>query len=95
MGKQVTISGKRWQLVERSQLANRGDVDSPDTPGKQIRISRDLEGEERLEVIVHEITHCAFWQIDELAVEEFGRDLARILYRKLGYRRPEDLEREG
>jgi len=90
MSKRVTISGKHWQLVERSGLANRGDVDSPTTPGKQIRIAKELEGEERLEVIIHEVTHCAFWHLDEEVVEIFGRDLARILYRKLGYRETDE-----
>ncbi len=65
-------------------MANRGDCDPPNQPGKEIRISSALRGEERPEVLIHELVHAAGWHIDEMFVERFARDAARALWR-LGY----------
>ena len=81
----IAILGKRWRLRFAPNLANRGDCDPPQQPGKEIRISTALRGEERLEVILHELLHCASWHIDENFVEAFSADAARTLWR-LGYR---------
>jgi hypothetical protein len=83
---QVRILGKRWVLRFVPSLGgNRGDCDPPDRPGKEIRIAAGLRGEERLEVLVHELVHAAGWHIDEEFVERFASDVACILSR-LGYR---------
>jgi hypothetical protein len=83
---QVRMLGKRWRLRLVPNLgANRGDCDPPERPGKEIRIAAGLRGEERLEVLVHELVHAAGWHIDEAFVERFARDVARVLWR-LGYR---------
>jgi hypothetical protein len=44
-----------------------------------------LRGEERLEVILHELIHAADWRLDESFVEPFAADAAAALVR-LGYR---------
>lgn len=87
----LTILGKYWRLRFAPNLANRGDCDPPNKPGKEIRIGSSLRGEERLEVLLHEMLHAAGWHIDEGFVEEFARDAARAVWR-LGYR---DLQEEG
>ncbi len=79
----------------RHGMAARGDVDAPHRPNKQIRIRADLKDEERLEVIIHEITHAAIWDASEETVTEFSHDLARILYRHLAYRGREAGKEEG
>jgi hypothetical protein len=66
-------------------MANRGDCDSPETPGKEVRVSSALRGEERLEVVIHELIHASGWHIDESYAEQFAADVARVLWR-LGYR---------
>lgn len=82
---QVSVQGKRWNLrFPRLQTA-RGDCDSPDKPNKQIRIDARLSGEERLEVIIHELLHAGGWHRSECYVEQEAKDIARILWR-LGYR---------
>ena len=48
-------------------------------------MSSSLRGEERLEVLIHELVHAASWHIDETFVEQFARDAARALWR-VGYR---------
>ena len=87
----VSIRRRIWNLVFRGNLKNRGDCDRPDAPNKQIRVSSRLRGQHRLEIILHECLHAAFWDLDEEAIEQVGHDLARILW-KLGYRDGEETE---
>lgn len=83
--KRLTILGKVWRLRFAPNMANRGDCDPPNRPGKEIRISSALRGEERLEVLIHELVHAAGWHIDEAFVEQFAADTAHVLWR-LGFR---------
>jgi len=87
----VTIGGKRWNLEfvrirprTGEEFADNGNIDSPDTRQKKIRINRTLRGEKRLDTIIHEILHAADWNKDESWIEEISTDIARILT-KLGY----------
>lgn len=83
----VKILGRFWKLVfgglRRPDL---GRCDAPNQVGKRIRINSTLKDLEELDTIIHEVFHAGFWHVDETVVEEFGTDLARILW-KLGYRR--------
>jgi hypothetical protein len=81
----VKILNKLWNLRFAPNLANRGDCDPPTAPGKEIRISSRLRGEESLEVVLHELVHAAGWHIAEEFVGQFAHDAARALWR-LGYR---------
>jgi hypothetical protein len=81
----IKVLGKLWRLRFAPNMGDRGDCDEPDQRGKEIRIASSLRGEERLEVLIHEIVHAAGWHIDETFVERFARDAARALWR-LGYR---------
>jgi hypothetical protein len=82
----VRMLGKDWRLRFVPNLgANLGDCDPPDRPAKEIRIAAGPRGEERLEVLIHELVHAAGWHIDEGFVERFAADAARVLWR-LGYR---------
>ena len=82
----VTVRGRRWRL-EFARLKNmRGVCDSPDMQDRRIRIAKRLEGEEQLDVTLHELLHAALWDLDEEAVDETATDLARVLW-KLGWRR--------
>ena len=82
---QVRILGKLWSLRFVPLRLFRGDCDAPSTPRKEIRIHSGLTGEERLEVILHELRHAADWSRDEQFIAAEARDMARILWR-LGYR---------
>lgn len=83
----VRVLGKAWQLRFAPNMANHGDCEPPHKCGKKIRISSSLRGEQRLEVLIHELLHAAGWHIDESFVEQFARDAARTLWR-VGYRHP-------
>lgn len=88
----LTILGKHWWLRFCRLTDCRGECDSPTEPKKEIRISNQLIGEERLEVLIHEQLHAAQWHLDEEFVRRFAEDLARNLT-KLGY--SNDAERIG
>jgi hypothetical protein len=81
----VKVLGKVWTLRTVPRLAARGDCDAPTDRRKEIRIRAGLRGEERLEVLLHELLHAAGWHLDEPFVEQFSADAARAL-RRLGYR---------
>lgn len=85
----VTVLGKRYNLRFVPNLGDkRGDCDSPSTPNKEIRIWQGVKGEERLEVLIHELAHASCWPLDEEYVAKFAEDTARALWR-LGYRNEE------
>ena len=81
----IRVLNRFWNLRFAPNLAHRADYDPPDERGKEIRVSSTLKGEEKLEVIVHELVHAAGWHIDEKFAERFAGDAARVLWR-LGYR---------
>lgn len=81
--KRIKILGRQWLLKFTTYpelgLKTDGECDSPETPGRKIRIDSTLEPERLHEVIIHECLHGAFWWLDEKFVEEFAADLSRIL----------------
>ena len=82
----VIIRGKAYRL-RFADLPEDGDglCDPPDKPGKTITINKWLKGERRLDVIIHELLHAAFWDMDEVPVNDAATDIARVLTR-LGYK---------
>jgi len=85
----AVIRGKRWRVRTAALRTNRGECDPPNKPHKEIRIAAEMHGEERLEVLIHEMLHAAYWDLDESAIEGAAADVARVLWR-LGYRSPAD-----
>jgi hypothetical protein len=89
----LKLGGKFWSLCFQKHLKRRqkvrGFCESPETIGKRIVVDADLDGEELLEVLLHEQLHALFWHLDEEFVAAAGVDLARNLYR-LGFRREKE-----
>jgi len=83
----IKVGNKYWNLVFIELDKNTGgECDSPDTKGKEIRISTDLQREEELEVVIHELLHASDWYKDEEWVEEIAQDISNILMR-LGWKK--------
>ncbi len=82
----IKLHGKIWEYREVPNLGGRGDIDPPHQEGKQVRILSNLDGEEELEVILHELLHGCAWILTEDWVETTAEDIAKILWR-LGYRK--------
>lgn len=84
---QVTIRGRRWNLVYDKQRDTDGLCDPPSTKSKRIRIAYRLRRNESrlLAVLIHECLHAADWDKDEEWVSDVSEDIARIL-QKQGFR---------
>lgn len=78
----IRLLWRRWVLrfVPNLGPKKRGDVDPPWKTGKAIRIQSGLRGQEKLEIIIHECLHAAFWMIDEEYVHTFAEDIAKVLW---------------
>ena len=75
----IKVGNKYWNLVFIELDENTGgECDSPDTKGKEIRISTDLQREEELEVVIHELLHASDWSKDEEWVEEIAQDISNV-----------------
>lgn len=82
----LTINGKRYRLrFVRYRRRVHGECDPPTHPNKEIWIDERLHGEKRLEILIHEMLHAAFWWLSEESVLRTARDLARALTR-IGYK---------
>jgi hypothetical protein len=81
------IRGKAYmlQFVPKLEGDAHGMCDSPTSRAKRIRVLERLRDERRLEVIIHEILHACHWDLDEEAIDDSAKAIARILWR-LGYR---------
>jgi hypothetical protein len=82
----ITLRGKRWTLCTHPMKDNFGLCEYETwVPKKHIWIDPGCEGEKMLEILLHEMMHCCFPDIDEDAITETGRSLAKVLW-DLGYR---------
>jgi hypothetical protein len=82
---QIKLCGKKWRLLlaYRSKR-NYGKCDAPFVKNKAIRIRSDLNGEQRLEILIHEMLHACYWGLAEESVTHGAKDIAHVLW-KLGY----------
>ena len=83
----IKIGGKYWKLIFSKLRGDYlGKCDAPDTNDKKIRISKNLEEVEELDVLIHELLHAADWYKDEEWVERTASEIAKVLW-KLGWRK--------
>lgn len=83
----VVMRGKAYnfQFVPKIEQDAKGMCDAPNAAGKRIRVLERLKGQDRLSVIIHELLHSCYWDMDEEAIHHPAEDIARVLWR-LGYR---------
>lgn len=92
----VWVNGKTWDLSFVGRIgSSRGSTtlglcEHVGGKHRRIRVLRRLQGQERLRILLHELLHAALWDLSEETVDTVSKDLAEILYQKLGYRSPED-----
>jgi hypothetical protein len=90
--KSHVFRGKRYKIefANGSVLRDRdGDCDPPNKAEKKIRLYKGMSGKRALEVALHEPLHAIFWDLEESAIDEIGKDLSDFLWR-LGYRKIPD-----
>jgi len=80
--------GKRYAINLSATLAadTKGEADSPDKAGPEIRVRRGERDLMLLDTLIHEGLHACLWDMDDEAVTATASDIARLLWR-LGYRR--------
>ena len=81
----IKILGKHYSLefVESLPGDTRGICDAPHVRNKKIRVLDSLQGEELIEVLIHEMLHGGLWVIDEEIVHYLGKDLAKVIWKLL------------
>ena len=92
-----TLNSKRWtfkrETIRRKLPGGRvvlGDCSSPDEKYRVVRVDSRIQGEEELDVILHELLHAAAWDVlDESFVDSTATGIARLLWR-IGYRKVEN-----
>lgn len=90
----IKIRGKFWNLrfPRLDTKIHRGYCDPPNKINKEIVVASQLEGLEKLDIVLHELLHAAGWDVfDESFVAQTAADLARVLWR-LGYRNEHENE---
>lgn len=81
----VTLRKNTWNLVKVDLGSRiRGEIDPATYKNKEIRISTRIKSKpEILEVVLHECLHGCFWDLEEAAIDQAAKDIAKVL-RKLG-----------
>lgn len=86
--------GREYLLLRTDEgIGDESDADC-DPPWWQeevaIRIRPEVTGERELELHLHEAAHILDWHIDEEIIQQWGGQVAHLLYNLLGYRRPQE-----
>ena len=93
---QFDVRGRRYNFrfvtrlgrtkVGAKYLPVLGLCDPPDKQRKHIRVVRGMEPKQELEIVLHELNHACFWDLDEAAITEAAMSQADALW-KLGWRK--------
>lgn len=89
--RQVHIGDRRWR-IEHCKCP-------PDRDGdcnwelRRIRVHQTLRGVDLMRVLIHELLHARFWDLDESAIDECGEVLSAVLDAE-GFRQADDHEEE-
>ena len=86
--KTIRLRNKRYRFLKTKLLPKDswGSCSDPAFTKRIIKIHKNLKGIKEFEVIVHEMLHACFWDIDESVIREVGIDISHALW-KLGYRK--------
>jgi hypothetical protein len=85
--KTINLRGKRYKFLRTKLLPKDswGICTDPSFTKREIKVHKNLKGLKEFEVIVHEMLHACFWDIDEQVIKQVGIDISRALW-DLGYR---------
>ena len=82
------LRGKRYKIIKTLNLPREswGICTDPSFTKREIKIHKKLKGAKEFEILIHEMLHACFWDIDENVIKEAGKDIAKALW-KMGYRK--------
>lgn len=89
--RQVHIGDRRWRIEHAKCPADRDGDCNWDL--RRIRVHRTLRGVDLMRVLIHELLHARFWDLDETAIDECGEVLSAVLDAE-GFRQADDHEEE-
>jgi hypothetical protein len=72
------IRGTQY-AIKQVRMKNRGSCDCPKIENPTIKIKKSLGEVEKLEVLIHEILHACFWDMDEQAIDESAVSISEII----------------
>lgn len=86
--KTIRLRNKRYRFLKTKLLPRDswGTCSDPSFTKRVIKIHKKLHGIKEFEIIVHEMLHACFWDLDESVIREVGIDISHALW-KLGYRK--------
>ena len=86
--KTVNLRGKRFS-ISRPKRINPELLGWCINTGKpKIAVAYSLDGEEELEIFIHEMLHACYWDMDEEAITDAAQSISKALWR-MGYRKSE------
>jgi hypothetical protein len=86
--KTVNLRGKRFS-ISRPKRINPELLGWCINKGKpKIAVAYSLDGEEELEIFIHEMLHACYWDMDEEAITDAAQSISNALWR-IGYRNTE------
>lgn len=91
----IVLRKHRYRVILATRLGTEdyplnGDCSNPQESHRIIRYYLGLRGEERLDILIHEMLHACFWDVREEGVSEASTDIARTMW-KIGFRNGSDL----
>lgn len=90
--KTVNLRGKRFS-ISRPRRINPELLGWCINKGKpKIAVAYALNGEEELEIFIHEMLHACYWDMDEEAITDSAQSIAKALWR-MGYRKSESVKK--
>lgn len=84
----IWLRNKRYKVTKTLNLPRDswGICTDPSFTKREIKIHKALKGAKEFEILIHEMLHACFWDIDENVIKEVGKDIAKGLW-KMGYRK--------
>lgn len=89
--RQVHIGERRWRIDHTKCPADRDGDCNWDL--RRIRVHNTLKGVDLMRVLIHELLHARFWDLDESAIDECGEVLSAVLDAE-GFRQADDHEED-
>lgn len=89
------IRGLRWGFKRQPlSIDDWGYCTDRNSKGRHIAVDERAKGRMELDVIIHEMLHACYPDLNEQAINEAATDIAKALWR-LGYRKPTSRARSG
>lgn len=91
--KTVNLRGKRFVVSRPKKLEPNVLGWCRNHSNPKIAVAYSLNGQEELEIFIHEMLHGCYWDMDEEAISDAAQGISKALWR-MGYRKKELKEKK-